>query len=113
MTNGPKWERPNPARLNDTSAIVRKGTYNYGLKTSAYCNNEPCETPFIPENTFNRKALPMAEVCGPFGSGILVTSRTAYNQRNGRTPDGNGTVPGNRGTLSVGVEQINKSGSGR
>lgn len=25
----PNWSRPNPSRLNDTAAIVRKGTYPY------------------------------------------------------------------------------------
>jgi len=106
----PHWERPNPARLNDTSAIVRKGTYNYTLKTSAYCNQEPFETPWVPENAFNRKSLPMMEVAGPYGAGIAVTMRQPCNQRGGRTPDGNGTVPGNRGTLNVGVAEVEKSG---
>ena len=48
----PKWERPNPARLNDTEAIVRKGTYPWTYKASGSKMPNVLETPFTAENAF-------------------------------------------------------------
>jgi hypothetical protein len=105
---GLNWSRPDPSRLNDTGAIVRKGTYNWQLKVSGDCSTSPCETPWNAENTFNVKELPMVGACGPYGAGAVVTMRQRYsNKRNGgRVADGNGTVPGNRGSLGAAVDHI-------
>jgi hypothetical protein len=105
----PRWERPNPSRLNDTSAIVRKGTYPYALKTSAYCDSTPCETPFIPENTFNKKG-PDVAVCGPYGAGLMVGMRRRGNGRRGGSPDRDVQVPGAGNSLAGGVSEVKKSG---
>ena len=109
MTDPLDWERPNPPHLNSTSAIVRKGTYPYTLKTGAGCMDS-CDMPFVPENTFNRKGLPMMGACGPYGAGGVIVMRGAKAQNGGRTADGNGTVPGNRGSLSGGIEEVHRSG---
>jgi hypothetical protein len=105
----PKWERPNPARLNDTAAIVRKGTYPYALKTSSYCGSMPCETPFIPENTFSKRG-PDGSVCGPYGAGIMVGLRHRGNGGRGGAPDRDIMVPGAGNSLAGGVTQVEKSG---
>ena len=106
----PNWERPNPPHLNSTSAIVRKGTYPETLCTSAYNNCTPLETPYVPENAFNRKALPMMAAAGPYGAGGVLVMRSGMKQNGGRTADGNSSVPGNRGSLSGGVDEVYRSG---
>lgn len=98
------WERPNPPHLNDTSAIVRKGTYPWQLETRLGCKSE-CEMPFNAENTFNRNS-PTVGICGPYGAGGVVAVRTPYKSNGGRRPDGNGSVPNGGSTLAVGVAQI-------
>jgi len=104
-----EWGRPNPSRLNDTSAIVRKGTYPYTLKTAAYCESMPCETPFIPENTFNKNA-PDGCIAGPFGAGLAIGLRHRKNGGRGGAPDRDTRVPGAGNSLAGGVSQIEKSG---
>lgn len=86
-----RWERPNPSRLNDTSAIVRKGTYPWQLNTTLGCKSE-CEMPFNAENTFARNP-PQAGMCGPYGAGLVVAMRPPSPRRNGMSPDANRTVP--------------------
>jgi len=108
----PQWSRPDPPRLNDTSAIVRKGTYPY-VYAHNQCDCSPCETPYVPENTFNRRNLPMMGACGPYGAGGVITIRTPYQSRNGRAPDGNGTVPRSSSSLAVAVAEIPKGDSRR
>lgn len=103
------WERPNPARLNDTAALVRKGSYPETLETRSYCGVKPFETPWVPENAFNKKA-PMMAVAGPYGGGVVVGVRVDCPPKRGGGADRNGVVPGNRGTLSVGIEAVEKSG---
>lgn len=100
----PQWERPNPPRLNDTSAIVRKGTYPWQLETQVGCKSE-CEMPFNAENTFARNP-PLMGVCGPYGAGGVIALRTPYRSRNGRRADGNGTVPGMGSSLAVAASTI-------
>jgi len=91
---------------------VRKGTYDYALKTRAYCGSEPLETPFIAENTFNRGA-PRVEVAGPYGAGIVVGSRVNCHDGLGSragAPDRNARVPGSSNSLEGGVNQVERSG---
>jgi hypothetical protein len=106
----PRWERPDPPRLNDTSAIQRKGTYNY-VYAHNQCDCSPCETPYVPENTFNTKSLPMMGACGPYGAGAVIAMRTRYangSRNGGRVADGNSTVPGNRSSLATAIGEIPK-----
>jgi hypothetical protein len=112
-TNG-TWGRPNPPRLNDTAAIVRKGTYPYTLKTDQYCGQMPCETPFVAENTFNRKS-PDVCITPPQGAGMAVMARHRMNGNGGRggSPDRNTMVPGSGSSLAGGVAEVHKSGRGR
>lgn len=105
-----EWGRPNPARLNDTAALVRKGTYPETLKTWAYDGCKPCETPFIAENVFNRGRAPEVCISAPYGAGMAVMARPpAPKQRNG-SPDRNTSVPGNGNSLAGGVGQVERSG---
>jgi hypothetical protein len=103
------WERPNPSRLNDTQAIVRRGVRNDALETSAYCRTEPFETPWIPENAFNRKMLPAMGMSGLYGCGMVGKIREPYPQARGGGADRNGSPPGNGGSLAAGIAQIKKS----
>lgn len=98
------WKRPDPPRLNDTSALVRKGTYPWQLNTTSGCKSL-CEMPFNAENTFNKKA-PTVGVCGPYGAGAVLAVRERMNGRSGRSPDGNATVPTRGSSLSVAVQEI-------
>src|SRR5215467_8640650 len=102
----PNWERPNPSRLNDTAALVRKGTYPETLRTWAYDGCKPCETPMIAENAFGRERSPELCVSGQYGAGMAVVSRPSQiKQRNG-SPDRNTSVPGNGNSLGGGVAQV-------
>jgi|SRR5215471_4071290 len=105
------WGRPNPPRLSDTSALVRKGTYPETLKTRAYCGEAPCETPFTAENTFNKRA-PSVCITPPYGAGVVI----AVRHRNGNgaqsgAPDRNTRVPGNSNSLAGGVTETERSGT--
>jgi hypothetical protein len=51
-----EWARPNPDRLNDTEAIVRKGTYPYALRLRGGVGFAPIETPYLAENTFGKNS---------------------------------------------------------
>jgi len=88
---------------------VRKGTYPETLKTSAYCGERPCETPFTAENTFNKRA-PEVCVAGPFGAGMAVGVRHRLNGGRGGAPDRNTSVPGSGNSLGGGVVQVERSG---
>ena len=106
-----EWGRPNPARLNDTAALVRKGTYPETLRTWTYNGCMPCETPFIPENTFNRGKAPDVCITPQYGAGMAVVARPGRPvQRNG-SPDRNTNVPGSTSSLGGGVAQVHKSGT--
>jgi hypothetical protein len=113
MPNDQNWSRPNPDRLNDTAAITRRGIRNTALETSAYCRAEPFETPWIPENAFNRRMLPAVGVSGLYGAGMVGKVRDAYPQSRNGSPDRNTAVPGNGNSLAGGVSQAHKSGRGR
>jgi hypothetical protein len=105
------WGRPDPPRLNDTGALVRKGTYPYALKTDTYCGQMPCETPMIPENTFNKKS-PSVCITPPYGAGMAVISRDRNgNGGRGGSPDRNTSVPGNGNSLAGGVTEVRRSGT--
>jgi len=88
---------------------VRKGTYPYALKTSAYCGNMPCETPFLAENTFNKNA-PDVCISPPYGAGMAVMVRHRHSNGRGGAPDRNMAVPGSSNSLEGGVNQVEKSG---
>jgi len=108
-TNG-SWGRPDPSRLNDTAALVRKGTYPETLRTWVYDGCKPCETPMIAENTFNRGKAPDVCIGGQYGAGMGMVARPpAPKQRNG-SPDRNVSVPGNESSLGGGVAEVGKSG---
>ena len=109
-TNG-TWGRPNPPRLNDTSALVRKGTYPETLRTWQYQGCMPCETPFVAENTFSRNKAPTLCITPPQGAGMAVIARPpAPKQRNG-SPDRNTSVPGNSNSLVGGVSEVKRAGT--
>jgi hypothetical protein len=103
------WERPDPARLNDTAALVRKGTYNYQLETRAGCKSD-CEYPWNAENTFNKRMLPAAGVCGPYGAGSVIAVRTPKGGNGGGGADRNTRVPGNGNSLAGGIGEVRRSG---
>ena len=111
-TNG-SWGRPNPPRLNDTAALVRKGTYPETLRTWTYDGCPPCETPMVAENTFNRSKAPAICITPPQGAGIAIVVRPpAPVQRNG-SPDRNTSVPGSSNSLAGGVAEVERSGKYR
>lgn len=103
---GPRWERPDPPRLNDTSAWVRKGIHPYELKVAAY-DGPPIETPWNPEHAFNGRGVSQIAVSGPYGCGPMVAVKAPAARRSGRTADGNGTVP-RTGNLSAAVGECEK-----
>ena len=104
------WERPDPPRMNDTAALVRQGVRSTALKTRSYCGVEPFETPWIPENAFNKRS-PRMEVAGPYGAGIAAAVReNCHTNGRGGAADRNTAVPGNGNSLAGGVAQVRKSG---
>lgn len=50
------WSRPNPSRLNDTEAIVRKGTYPWVYVPSGTKVPDILTAQTAPENTFNGRS---------------------------------------------------------
>jgi|SRR5215467_4496127 len=101
----PAWERPDPPRLNDTSALVRKGVHPYELMLRGNKWTSPLETSWNPEHTFNgsnHRGLPDLAVSPSYGAGAVIAMREPHRSRNGRTADGNGSVP-RSGSLAVAV----------
>ena len=130
-----RWERPNPARLNDTAAIQRKGTHPYEL---LLCGEEtvasggrwtsPLETAWNPEHAFGGSGLnakngngnaPQVGMSPPQGCGAVVAIHTPQRSAPGATPNGvgrsspapdkNRTAPGNGNSLRAAVDCIPKS----
>jgi hypothetical protein len=66
------WKRPNPPRLNDTEALVRKGTYAYTYLASGNKMPNMLEMPYTAEacckngahTRFSRKTGPNEEGLG-------------------------------------------------
>ena len=102
----PNWSRPNPSRLNDTAAIVRKGTHDYTYLSRGCPIPNSLEDMCAAEFTF--KGGPDMGVSGPHGSGIVA--KMAHSKSNGRSPspDKNRTVPGNGGSLAAAIACVNK-----
>lgn len=121
-----RWERPNPNRLNDTSAIVRKGVHPYELLlrgeetvSSVGRWTSPLETPWNPEHAFSNGRSPGDVAASPpQGCGSVVAIHTPNRSPPGATPNGRGrsspspdrnrTVPRNGGSLRVAVDTIPK-----
>lgn len=101
------WHRPNPARLNDTSALVRKGTHPYelmlrGQETVANSGHwtSPLESCWNAEHAFpNGRQPPTVGASPPQGCGQVLSVHTPYSRKgqNRMSPDRNRTVPGNGG----------------
>lgn len=101
------WSRPDPPRLNDTSALVRKGVHPYELLLRGNKWTSPLETGWNAEHTFNKRGVPEIAISPPYGAGGVVAIRPTGGGGNGRTADGNGTVP-RTGTLAGAVEECKK-----
>lgn len=113
----PRWERPNPPRLNDTAALVQKGTHPYELKlrgeetvATAGRWTSPLETAWNPEHAFNGRGNGPPKVASgpPLGCGSVLAIQTERNGRPSPSPDKNRTVPGNGGSLAAAVNCIPK-----
>lgn len=125
-----EWERPNPSRLNDTSAIVRKGVHPYQLLLrgeeivgSVGRWTSPLETPWNAENTFPNGRRPSDVGVGPnYGAGPVMVIHTPKRSPPGATPNGlnrsspapdknraaPGPARGNGGSLKAAVDCIPK-----
>lgn len=108
------WERPDPPRLNDTSALVRKGIHPYelllrGQDTVATSGRwtSPLETAWNPEHTFDKRGVSTLAGSPPQGCGTVVSIKSPARNRNGRSVDGNGTVP-RTGNLAGAVAECEK-----
>jgi len=133
MANGPRWERPNPPRLNDTAALQRKGVHPYelllrGEETVASGGRwtSPLETAWNPEHAFGGSGLnarggngaPQIGASPPQGCGAVVAIHTPRRSAPGATPNGvgraspspdkNRTAPGNGNSLAAAVNCIPK-----
>jgi hypothetical protein len=101
------WERPDPPRLNDTSALVRKGIHPYELLLRGSKSTSPLETAWNAEHTFDKRGVPEGVISAPYGCGAVVAIRPQSRGRNGRTVDGNGSIP-RKGTLADAVDCVEK-----
>jgi hypothetical protein len=93
------WSRPDPPRLNDTSALQRKGIHPYQLKlrgqeTVASMGKwtSPLETAWNAERVFNGSSGEIA-ASPPQGCGAVVSIKAPTKRNGGRRADGNGSVP--------------------
>lgn len=108
------WQRSDPPRLNDTAALVRKGIHPYELKmrgqetvaTSGRWTS-PLETPWNAEHTFDKRGVMNMAGSPPQGCGQVVSIKMPTMGRNGRSADGNGTVP-RSGNLATAVAECEK-----
>jgi len=108
--NPQTWSRPDPPRLNDTSALVRKGTHPYELLLRGSKWTSPLETAWNAEHTFNgsnNRGVPEVAISPPYGGGSVFAVKTTTRSRGGRTADGNGSIP-RSGTLANAVAVCEK-----
>jgi hypothetical protein len=109
LKNG-SWGRPDPPRLNDTSALVRKGTHPYELLQRDNKWTSPLETAWNAEHTFNGRnnsGVPEVVISPPYGAGAVLAVKTSARGRNGRAVDGNSSIP-RKGVLAEAISCIDK-----
>ena len=75
------WSRPNPPRMSDTDAIVRKGTYPWTYKASGTKLPNPLVDMYAAENVFNhRSANKFSRRTGPCEEGLTVAKGVARGE---------------------------------
>lgn len=102
----PNWSRPNPSRLNDTSALVRKGTHQYTYKARGSHMTNSLEDMCAAE--FAIKGGPDLGMSGQHGAGVVIKTPHEHTRNGSPSPDKNRTVPGNGGSLAAAIACVNK-----
>ena len=102
----PRWERPNPPRLNDTAAI-RKKSHDYTYKARGSHMTNTLEDMCAAEFSFGRNG-PDLGMSGQHGAGIVIKTPHEHKRSSSPSPDKNRTVPGNGGSLAAAIACVNK-----